>query len=146
VSRLMRYSRQFSFKYVYRLMRYSTQFCVKYMSRLMRYSAQFCVKYMSRLMMYSTQFCVKYMSSLMMYSTQFSVMTCCNAMQLCFVVRNITVFFCEKYVSVVTCFNILHSPLTASPLTRNNCVLRTSHIATFTRYSIRNKLLLVGMC
>jgi hypothetical protein len=115
----------------------------EYVSRLMRYSTQFCVKCVSRLIRYSTQFCVKYVSTLMRYSTQFCVKTCCYAVQVCFVVRNITIVSCEEYVAVVlvAIYLTLHSPNSPSSLITNSCAVRTSHTATVTRYSGRNKLL-----
>ena len=142
MSRLIRYSTLFCVKYVFSVMRYCIQFCVKYVSWLMRYSIPFCVNYVTRMMRYIIQFCVmyvpdwwvtirssvlsmcpewwvyrtqfffKYVSRLMRYSTQFYVMSCCNSVQVCFVVGNITVVSCQECVAVATRCNISHSPVT----------------------------------
>jgi hypothetical protein len=118
-SRLISYSTQFCVKYVSRLMRYTTEVHVNCVSRLMSYIKHFCVTYVSRLTRYSTQFCVQYVSRLMTYSTKFCVKSSCNAVQVCFVVSNITVFSCEKCVSLFACFNVSHSPLSQQRIVTN---------------------------
>ena len=109
----------------------------------MRYSTVFCVKCDSKLLRYCTHLCAKYVSRMMRYSTQFCVMSCCNAVQVCFVVKNITVVSCQECVAVAARCNISHFPVTHQCIItyHDRCAVRTSRTETVTKYLVKNNLL-----
>ena len=71
----------------------------------------------------------EYMSRLMRYSTQFCVMSCCNAVQVCLVLKNITVVSCRNVLLLlhVAIYHTLQSPTMHHHLPQTD-VLSEPHI------------------